>query len=41
MSVRQACKTSSLSRTVYVFLLDTRRNAPVFHLLTELAERYP
>ncbi|CAM6616657.1 HTH-like domain-containing protein [Enterobacter intestinihominis] len=37
MSVRQACRTLSLSRTVYVY----RRDEPVIHLLTELAERYP
>ncbi len=41
MSLRQACRTLSLSRTVYFYQLDTRRDIPVLHTLTELAERYP
>lgn len=41
MSIRQACRTLSLSRTVYVYQPDTRRDEPVIQLLTELAERYP
>jgi hypothetical protein len=31
----------SLSRTVYFYQPDTRRDEPVIHALTELAERYP
>jgi len=41
MSIHQACRTLSLSRRVYVYQTDTRRDEPVIHLLTELAERYP
>ena len=41
MSLRQACRTLSLSRTVYFYRPDTRRDEPVIHALTELAERYP
>lgn len=41
MSLRQACRTLSLSRTVYFYQPDTRRDEPVIHALTELAERYP
>jgi putative transposase len=41
MSLRQACRTVSLSRTVYFYRPDTRRDEPVIHALTELAERYP
>lgn len=41
MSTRQACRTLSLSRTVYFYQPDTRRDEPVIHALTELAERYP
>ncbi|EMG9490601.1 IS3 family transposase [Serratia marcescens] len=41
MSVRQACRTLSLSRTVYFYQPDTRRDEPVSRALTELAERYP
>ena len=43
-SIRQASRTLSLSRTVYVYQPDTRRDEPVIQLLTELAElaeRYP
>ncbi|EPL5711225.1 IS3 family transposase [Klebsiella pneumoniae] len=41
MSLRQACRTLSLSRTLYFYQPDTRRDEPVIHALTELAERYP
>ncbi|WP_415640739.1 IS3 family transposase [Serratia surfactantfaciens] len=41
MSIRQACRTLSLSRTVYFYQPDTRRDEPVIQVLTELAERYP
>ncbi|EIW9269114.1 IS3 family transposase [Klebsiella pneumoniae] len=41
MNLRQACRTLSLSRTVYFYQPDTRRDEPVIHALTELAERYP
>lgn len=41
MSLRQACRTLSLSRTVYFYQPDTRRDEPVIQTLTELAERYP
>lgn len=41
MSLRKACRTLSLSRTVYFYQTDTRRDEPVIHALTELAERYP
>ncbi|HIB8305623.1 IS3 family transposase [Serratia marcescens] len=41
MSTRQACRMLSLSRTVYFYQPDTRRDEPVIHALTELAERYP
>lgn len=41
MSIRQACWTLSLSRTVYFYQPDTRRDEPVILALTELAERYP
>lgn len=41
MSIRQACRTLSLSRTVYFYRPDTRRDEPVIQVLTELAERYP
>lgn len=41
MSIRQACRTLSLSRTVYFYQPDTRRDEPVLQALTELAERYP
>lgn len=41
MSLRQACRTLSLSRAVYFYQPDTRRDEPVIHALTELAERYP
>jgi len=41
MSIRLACRTLSLSRTVYFYQPDTRRDEPVLLALTELAERYP
>ncbi len=41
MSIRQACRTLSLSRTVYFYQPDTRRDEPVIQVLTELAARYP
>ena len=41
MSTRQACRTLSLSRTVFFYKPDTRRNDAVIEVLTELAERYP
>ena len=39
-SLRQACRTLSLSRTVYFYQPNTGREEPVIHALTELAERY-
>lgn len=41
MSIRQCCRTLSLSRTVYFYQPDTRRYEPMSQVLTELAERYP
>ncbi|MGX9313260.1 IS3 family transposase [Pantoea ananatis] len=41
MSIRQACRTLSLSRTVCFYQSDARRDEPVIQVLTELAERYP
>ncbi|ASN83978.1 IS3 family transposase [Pectobacterium versatile] len=41
MSIRQACRTLSLSRTVYFYQPDTRRDEPVIQALTDMAERYP
>ena len=41
MSIRQACRMLSLSRTVCFCQPDTRRDEPVIQVLTELAERYP
>lgn len=41
MSLCQACRTLSLSRTVYFYQPDTRRDEPVSQVLTELAERKP
>ena len=40
MSLRQACRTLSLSWTVYFYQPNTGREEPVIHALTELAERY-
>lgn len=41
MSIRQACRTLSLSRTVYFYQPDTRRDEPVIQALAEVAECYP
>lgn len=41
MSILQACRTLSLSRTVYFYQPDTRRDEPVILVLAELTERYP
>ncbi len=41
MSIRQACRTLSLSRTVYFYQPDTRRDEPVIQALTDMAEHYP
>lgn len=41
MSIRQACRTVSLNRTVYFYQPDTRRDERVILALTELAELYP
>lgn len=41
MSLRQACRALSLSRTVYFYQPNTRRDEPVIQALTELAECYP
>ncbi len=41
MSTRQACKTLSLSWTVFFYQADTRRDEVVIDALTVLAERYP
>lgn len=41
MSLRQACRTLLLSRTVFRYQPDTRRNEPVIMALTVAAERYP
>ena len=41
MSIRRACRILSLSRTVYFYQPDTRRDEPVIQALPELAERYP
>ena len=41
MSLRQACRTLSLSRTVFRYQPDTRRDEPVMMALTVAAERYP
>ncbi len=41
MSIRQACRTLSLSRTVYFYQPDTCRDEPVIQALSEVAERYP
>ena len=41
MSILQACRTLSLSRTVYFYKPDTRRDEPVILVLAELTERYP
>ncbi len=41
LSVRQACRTLSLSRTVYHYQPDAARDEPVIFALQELVERYP
>jgi len=41
MSLCQACRTLSLSRTVYFYQPDLRRDESVILALTEAAERYP
>ncbi|OUF04860.1 hypothetical protein AZ021_004525 [Enterobacter ludwigii] len=41
MSLQQACRTLSLSSTVYFYQPDTRYDEPLIHTLTELAERFP
>ncbi|MDZ0183562.1 IS3 family transposase [Klebsiella quasipneumoniae] len=41
MSLRQACRTLSLSRMVFRYQPDTRRDEPVIMALTVEAERYP
>jgi putative transposase len=41
MSIRQACRMLSLSRTVFRYQPDKQRDEPVIQLLTEVAERYP
>ncbi len=41
MSLRQSCRTLSLSRTVFRYQPDTRRDEPVIIALTVAAERYP
>lgn len=41
MSIRQACRTLSLSRTVYCYQPETCRDEPVIQALSEVAERYP
>ncbi|MBV4365946.1 IS3 family transposase [Erwiniaceae bacterium CMYE1] len=41
MSIRQACSTLSLSRTVFRYQPGMRRDEPAIRALTEQAERYP
>ncbi len=41
MSIRQACRMLSLSRTVFRYQPDTRRDEAVVQRLTGVAERYP
>ena len=41
LSIRQACRTLNLSRTVYHYSLDTTRDEPVITALCEVVERYP
>ncbi len=41
MSIRQACRTLSLSRTVFRYQQDTLRDEAVIQSLTEVAECYP
>lgn len=41
LSIRQACRSLNLSRTVYHYRLDTTRDEPVIAALQAVAERYP
>lgn len=41
LSIRQACRTMNLSRTVYPYQPDTARDEPVIAALQAAAERYP
>jgi putative transposase len=41
MCIRQVCRTLSLSRTVFFYQPDIRRDEPGGQALTEAAERYP
>lgn len=41
LSIRQACRSLNLSRTVYHYRPDTTRNEPVIVALQAMAERYP
>lgn len=41
LSIRQACRSLNLSRTVYHYRQDTTRNEPVISALQAAAERYP
>jgi len=41
MSIRGACKTVKLSRTVYYYQPDLERDQPVIDELLALAEQYP
>lgn len=41
LSIRQACRTLNLSRTVYHYSPDTTRDEPVITALCEVVERYP
>ena len=41
MSLRASCRTLDLSRTVYNYKPDPRRDEPVIIALQELASRYP
>ncbi|AXS11755.1 IS3 family transposase [Klebsiella quasipneumoniae] len=41
MSLRQACRILSLSRTIFRYQPDTQRDEPVIMALTVAAERYP
>ncbi|WP_370609737.1 IS3 family transposase [Citrobacter portucalensis] len=41
LSIRQACRSLNLSRTVYHYRPDTTRDEPVIVALQAMAERYP
>lgn len=41
LSIRQACRSLNLSRTVYHYRPDTTRDEPVIVALQAVAERYP